>query len=307
MSNQTHYANQYEYTSFIKNALTFKGSVTPRVFKKVFYIFAYACLVSLIHYYVQSFSIPIGPFEYAGLMLGLILVFRINNGYDRWWEARKIWGSIVNSSCNLAIIVNNYIASNNSDRAAKITSYLIAMPYLIKNRLRNDNSIAEISKIIDPICRDYLLSKKNYPLILSSIIANELLQAKNNNELDSFAFLKAEEQRALLIDCLGACERILKTPIPFVMAVKARRFILIFLLALPLALIDISVLIAPLITALVAYAIFSIDQIGYELQAPFSLNSLSHLPLDEICHSIKNNIIDVERSGENGVKHFHVV
>lgn len=294
MSKTIPHPNQYEYTSFIKNAIALKGSVTPKVFKKVFFIFLYACLVSLIHAFIQSFSIPIGPFEYAGLMLGLVLVFRINSGYDRWWEARKIWGNLVNNSRNLTIIIKNYFSPNATERADRIANYVAAIPFLIKNRLRNNDSITDISGMIDAVAYERIFDNHNRPLMLSSMLAKELSLAKQANEIDSFAFLKAEEQRALIIDSLGACERILKTPIPFVMAVKVRRFILIFLLALPLALVDISAVISPLITSLVAYAIFSLDQIGYELQFPFSHTSLSHLPLDEICATIKSSVDEIK-------------
>ena len=294
MNKKKSFTNQQEYASFLKNALALKGSVTPIVAKNVFYIFVYACLVSAIHHFIQSFAIPIGPFEYAGLMLGLVLVFRINAGYDRWWEARIIWGNLVNHSNNLAIIINNYLSTSNRSRAVKISNYLAAMPFLIKNKLRHDESQTDVSDIIDADSYREISRSQNHPLTLSSMIARELNLAKNHNEIDSFSFLKAEEQRALLMDCLGACERILNTPIPFVMAVKARRFILIFLLALPLGLVDISALVSPFITALVAYAIFSIDQIGFELQHPFSINSLSHLPLDALCTTIKSNITEVK-------------
>ena len=138
--------------------------------------------------------------------------------------------------------------------------------------------------------------EKNKPLALSSELAKELNLIRTDQGLDGFPFLKAEEQRAYIIDCLGACERILKTPMPFVMAIKSRRFILIFLITLPLALVNVSLLINPIISSLVAYAIFSLDQIGVELQKPFCTESLSHLPLDEICETIKANVLELSSS-----------
>ena len=83
---------------------------------------------------------------------------------------------------------------------------------------------------------------------------------------------------------------------PFVMAIKSRRFILLFMLILPFALIDYSVYISPIIVTMVAYALFSLDQIGVELQNPFSIDNLSHLPLNEICNTIENNITEIKKS-----------
>ena len=120
--------------------------------------------------------------------------------------------------------------------------------------------------------------------------------SRSSGQLDSFSFLQAEEKRALILDCQGACERILKTPMPFVMAVKSRRFIFLFLLPLPFALVNVSVFISPVITGLVAYALFALDQIGVELQNPFSEERLSHLPLNEICQTIEKNILEIQNT-----------
>lgn len=295
MSNKQKWVNQNEHPSFLKNALTIKGSVTPKVLKRVLFIIGYSSFISFLNYFIPSISLPIGPFEYAGLVMGLILVFRLNAGYDRWWEARKIWGNVVNKSRNLAIIVSKYPTPNNSDQSRKLTNYIAALPYLMKNNLRGDASIDEVRSLVDISTLSVLEQSEHKPNILSSIIAYELNQIRLKNHLDSFSFLQAEEKRAQIIDSQGACERILKTPMPFVMAVKSRRFIFSFLLAVPFALVNISLWISPVITGLVAYALFSLDQIGIELQNPFSEDSLSHLPLNDICKTIEKNIIEIQK------------
>lgn len=295
MKDKKQWVNRHEYAGFLKNALALKGSVTPKVFKRVLFMIAYSSFISCLYHYIPSISLPIGPFEYAGFIMGLILVFRVNAGYDRWWEARKIWGNIVNQSRNLAIIVNHYPRTINPHWKTKVTNYIMALPYLMKNHLRGDTSIEEIRDLLDATVLSEIERSEHKPNILSSIIAQELNQVRLNQEFDSFSFLQAEEKRALILDSQGACERILKTPMPFVMAVKSRRFIFSFLLALPFALVNISSLINPVITALVSYAFFSLDQIGFELQNPFSEERLSHLPLHEICETIKKNLLEINK------------
>ena len=295
MKNKEKWVNQHEHAGFLKKALAIRGSVTPKVFKKVLLIVVYSSFISYIYHFIPSISLPIGPFEYAGLMMGLILVFRVNAGYDRWWEARKIWGNVVNQSRNLAIIVSNYPVTKNTDRNIRLTNYISALPYLMKNNLRGDASIDEIKHLVDHPTFSILEQSGHKPNALSSIIAQELHLSRSSGELDSFSFLQAEEKRALILDCQGACERVLKTPMPFVMAVKSRRFIFLFLLALPLALVNISIWISPVISGLVSYALFSLDQIGVELQNPFSEERLSHLPLNDICETIENNIIEISK------------
>src|SRR5690606_24888589 len=96
--------NQPEAKNFLRTALAWTGSVTPRVLPRVGVAALYSFLVVYLLRLFPAFSVPITPFEYSGAVLGLLLVVRVNQGLDRWWEARKIWGSIVNQSRNLAII-----------------------------------------------------------------------------------------------------------------------------------------------------------------------------------------------------------
>jgi putative membrane protein len=288
--------NQYEYPNFMDCALAIDGSVTPRVWKKVLAAFIYASLISLLSIFIPSLALPISPFEYAGVIMGLILVFRVNAGYDRWWEARKLWGMVVNCSRNLAIIMFHYRRTSNRNEINYSLGLIVAMPYLMKNALRGLTSTDEVKHLLDDDTYGQLQEWQHKPNFISSKLAELLSQMQKEDNLDQFSFLKAEELRETILDCQGACERILKTPMPFVMAIKSRRFILLFLLILPVALVDYSVYINPIIVTLVAYALFSLDQIGVELQNPFSIDNLSHLPLNDICNTIEKNINEIEKS-----------
>ncbi len=293
MSKNRHLVNQHEDESFFKSALAISGSITPKVIRKVLAMIVYSSIISYLHHYIPAIALPVGPFEYAGLVMGLILVFRVNAGYDRWWEARKIWGSIVNNSRNLVIIVTQYGKSSESLWKLKVANYIAALPFLIKNNLREINSIDEVRELIPNELLDKLTNAKHKPNFLIAEIAKELNIARLNGRLDDFAFMQAEQTRAGLLDCQGACERIKKTPIPYVMAVKSRRFILLFLIALPFAFLDLPSVINVLISGLVAYTLLSLDQIGLELQNPFSEKRLSHLPLGSICVSIRHNVLEI--------------
>ena len=141
--------NKLESIDFFKTALTLTGSVTPKVFTNVFVIMIYAILVSILGDRYPSLALPIGPFEYGGLILGLLMVFRINAGYDRWWEARKLWGNIVNQSRNLGIIILNYTKPSEPQWLLKITHYVILLPYLIKDHLRDIKEIEWLRPSLD--------------------------------------------------------------------------------------------------------------------------------------------------------------
>ncbi len=289
------FINRSEYNSFLRNALSWRGSVTPKVLKKVLIVIFYSMLVEFLYLAYPQIALSVGPFEYSGAVLAIILVFRINAGYDRWWEARKIWGSIVNQSRNLALSSYNYI---NMDKAWKkeLLALISVLPYVIKNSLRGERNCSKFEHLIDPESCSKINSAQHMPTYVAKKICTLLAEAKNKNCLDGFAFLEIEKQRSILIDNAGACERILKTPIPLVMAIKARRFILFFILFLPFALVKDLGYMAPFVTGLVAYALFSLDQIGIELQNPFAKENLSHLPLDEICKTIELNVLSIEET-----------
>lgn len=196
----------------------------------------------------------------------------------------------------MAIIIINYIGPSNTKEIENSLGFIAAMPYLMKNTLRRFTATDEVKHLLDEDTYAQLQQWQHQPNFISSKLAELLAKLLEEGQLNQFSFLKAEELRETIVDCQGACERILKTPIPFVMAIKSRRFILLFLMILPAALVNYSVYISPMIVTLVAYALFSLDQIGVELQNPFSIDNLSHLPLNEICNTIENNITEIKKS-----------
>ena len=137
------------------------------------------------------------------------------------------------------------------------------------------------------------------PSFVASKIAALLQDARSNYQntdgakLDSFESYVLEGQRISLVDAMGACERILQTPMPLVYAVKTRRFIFMFLLLLPFSLLEKTGFYTIAIFFLVAYPLLSLDRIGIELQKPFDKKSLSHLPLDALCETIKLQGLDL--------------
>lgn len=278
-----------ESKSFMATALTWQGSVTPRVLPRVAAVAVYAIGVYLLYLLGPSFELPMTPFEYSGAVLALILVLRVNAGHDRWWEARKIWGSIVNQSRNLALVVYSY-SDSKDEQVANALRWIAAWPHVMRESLRQEKSLIEVEALLGKDETQKLRSAENMSMYVSVKIAG-ILNTLKKRGLDPFAFLRAETERSQLIDAIGACERIKNTRMPLVLAIKTRRFILLFLLLLPLALVDRAGWFTPLIVALASYPLFSLDEIGAELQNPFSARNLSHLPLDGICKNISGNIM----------------
>ena len=285
----TSLTNQAESKSFLATALAWQGSVTPRVLPRVAVAAAYATGVYWIASFVPDFSLPITPFEYSGAVLALLLVLRVNAGHDRWWEARKIWGGIVNQSRNLAVVVYGY-SEKKDELVTTALRWIAAWPHVMRESLRNENSLKEVTILVGAQEAGSVRQAENMSMYVALKIAS-LLSSLRRQGMDPFAFHRAETERSRLIDAIGSCERIRNTRMPLVLAIKTRRFLFLFLLLLPLALVDRAGWLTPLVVALASYPLFSLDEIGAELQNPFSPRNLSHLPLGEISRTITRNVM----------------
>jgi len=287
------YSNKDESHGFLRGAIMWRGSVTPRILPILLLMTCYSLLVVILDQYWRPLPhFDVTPFEYTGVVLGLVLVFRTNTGHERWWEARKLWGGIVNQSRNIVIEALNYSEVSNCGTQESLwrkemVKWTITFSYAAKESLRNGKNFDNLNDLLSNQELEALKSAVHMPLFVAGKIASLVQQARVSHHIDGFVFSELEGQRILLIDHMGACERILKTPMPLVYAIKARRFILIFLLLLPFSLTEKLGFSAVFVFFLVAYPLLSLDRIGVELQNPFSTNNLSHLPLHTICDSIQ--------------------
>lgn len=302
---------------FWREAIAIHGSITPFVMPYVLAFGAIAAGVCVLSWLTEQafqwrISLAVAPYEIAGAALGLLLILRTNAGYDRWWEGRKLWGGIVNQSRNLTISALAY-GPRDAQWRDKLVRWASVFPHIARCSLRGEPPSPEVAALVGGNCAEEIASANHMPGFVALKLAELLREACDRHDMDRFAFMQIDKERASLIDHIGACERILKTPLPLVYAIKIRRFILLFLLMLPFALlhrIDAMWLI-PAVTMLVAYPLMSLDQIGVELQNPFAKTNLSHLPLGDISTAIEGNLkgllnaqmgLDEERLGQEPSK-----
>ncbi|QDT29195.1 bestrophin family protein [Gimesia panareensis] len=285
--------------NFWKDAFTLHGSVTPRVIPYVLAFSLIALGICVFAWFVERLfdsriGIILAPYEFAGVALGLLLVLRTNAGYDRWWEARVLWGGIVNQTRNLVISSLTY-GPQDSQWREQVVRWTAVFPHIARCSLRGQPPSKEVVALVGEEVAKQIETSAHMPGYVAWRLGLLLEEGCQKFGMDRFAFRQIDEQRARLIDHIGGCERILKTPLPIVYAIKIRRFITLYLLALPLALLHQTesvwaILLIPTEVALVAYPLISLDQIGVELQNPFADRNLSHLPLDDISNTIENNV-----------------
>jgi putative membrane protein len=235
-------------------------------------------------------SLGVAHYEIVGVVLALLLVLRTNSGYDRWWEGRKLWGGIVNQSRNLAMIGVAY-GPKDPDWRDSFLRWTAAFPHLARHSLRGERDVSDLADLLSGEELRQLQNADHIALHGSMQVARLLEDALENGDMNEFVFMQAEGQRSQLIDHLGACERILNTPLAKVVSIKIRRFLFLFLIVMPIAIAERCGALTPLLQILVAYPLLSLDQIGIELENPFSVRRLSHLPLQDIGNTIQRNVL----------------
>ncbi len=284
-------------SEYWRDAVALDGSITTRIWPRVVGHGVISAVVWIAAWVAEarfglSVGLEISPHEMVGVALGLLLVLRMNSGYDRWWEARKLWGGVVNQSRNLASGALAYGPAD-PDWRRRFVRWTAVFPHVLRCSLRGEPPCAEVEGLIGPEGRARVQAAQHMPLHVALTLAELLREARDLHGMDSFAFVQLDRERAQLVDHLGACERILKTPLPEVSTMKIRRFIALFLVTLPFALLPRlkADWMIPFVTMMVAYPLLAVDQTGVELENPFSTENLSHLPLKTICATIEGNLM----------------
>ena len=283
-----------------------QGAAGRRVLPTSLAFGAFATIVYLVYRYIYpDLTLEVGPHEIVGALLGLLLVFRTNAGYDRWWEARKLWGGIVNQTRNLALIG---LANGPNDESwrVQLIHWTAAFAWAAKARLRGESAAPELITLLGEKEAARVHKAEHMALCVALHIDELLRQAcQTENGMDRFAYLQAQRERAGLVDHLGGCERIRSTPLAKVYSVTIRRFILFYLATLPFALLHKfeKEWMVPLVTLVVAHPVLVIDQLGIELQQPFATGSINNLPLETICSNLEKNLLALLESRNTSTKH----
>lgn len=280
---------------WFKIALQIKGSVITAIYLRVIGCGIFGVLVSILHYWKLPVSQPILGSVIPSIVLGLLLVFRTNTAYERFWEGRKIWGSIVNTVRNLArqIWVSvDEIDSNDKNKKIQALKLLVGFAVATKLHLRGETVNSELEELIPKSCYFKLKEMNNPPLEVAFWISDYLQQQYNRNCLNSYQLNSLQQLLNILVDSLGACERILKTPIPLAYAIHLKQLLLLYCLLLPFQIVESLGWWTGFISALVSFTLLGIEAIGLEIENPFGYDH-NDLPLDAICNTMKRNIDDL--------------
>lgn len=221
----------------------------------------------------------------VGFVMGLLLVFRTNTAYDRWWEGRKHWGALVNNTRYASVKINTLLPDGKEKE--NFIKLIKAFPHALKNHLRNITNLEDLN-----LSGDLLEDIKKYdhvPNGLINMMYHQLNLWKKNKAISDVDMLLLDKEVKNFIDILGACERIKNTPIPYSYTLFIKKFIFIYILTLPFGFIPDFGYYTIGITTFVFYVFVSIELVAEEIEDPFGTDD-NDLPTSELSVKINENI-----------------
>lgn len=224
-------------------------------------------------------------------VISLLLVFRTNTAYDRWWEGRRQWGALVNSSRNLAIKIQAMLpADNHADRHF----FKVMIPnfaYSLKNHLRKTYLSNELEVLPGQESLHMDISK-HVPNQVTQLIISKTMELYRNGQLTGDQLILLNPELQTFADVCGACERIKNTPIPFSYSVFIKKFIFFYIMTMPFAYVfSLGYLIIPMVV-FIFFVLASLELIAEEIEDPFGKDA-NDLPIDTICGNIRLHVSEL--------------
>jgi putative membrane protein len=283
---------KYDPHDWLNHLFDIRGSLLREISLRVITCVGWSIVVVLVHANRQSLGfdtvISSIPHSLIGAALSLLLVFRTNASYDRFWEGRKLWGSIVNESRNLGRSVSALLGREPT-LANETIRWGIVFPWAAARQLRGMSPEGPHLDEFTP-AEQALVSKSRQPwLAAARQITQRLQSARDAGLLTDIQFQYADQNVQILVDNVGGCQRIHNTPLPYAYMVHLRRALIIYAYTLPLALVDAFESWTVLVTLLITYTLFGIEEIGVEIEDPFG-DDENDLPLADICATIEADL-----------------
>lgn len=285
-----------------------KGSVFAKIWRRVAFVTGVGMASTWAQHEGQfELSLTPLPFTLVGLALSIFLGFRNNTSYDRFWEGRKLWGRLVNTSRSLTRQILTLIVLEPSppdqdarpvltDEHRQLVHRLIAYVHALRLHLRGQKDLSELAPYLESGELQALQRESNPPVAIIQSLGDRLHGAWRRGWLHTLHLPVLEGSLTELADIQGGCERIRSTPIPFGYTVLMHRIVGIYCITLPFGIVGQVGLATPLVVLLISYAFLGLDALGDEIEDPFGTDP-NDLPLSQLSRMIEINLR--ERLGES--------
>lgn len=285
-----------ERRQWFKTLTRFRCSVLPAILPRVAFCGIFGGVITILHDGLNiSVSLPTFSSIVPSVVLGLLLVFRTNTAYERFWEGRKLWGELVNTVRNLSRQVWVTVEEKApEDRNHKIITLrlLVAFAVATKLHLRSESPNEELAALMPRNWYQKIKTMNHPPLEIAFWIGDYLQQQYDYQRINAYQLAAMFKLLDTMVDVLGGCERILKTPIPLAYSIHLKQLLILYCLALPFQFVDQLHWWTGPIVSLISFTVFGIEEIGIEIENPFGRDP-NDLPLDSICTTMERNIQDL--------------
>lgn len=248
-----------------------RGSVLPNILPQLTVATLFAILVTVLHGQVLHWKVQLNfvPFSLIGLTLAIFLGFRNNTSYARYWEARTLWGALLNGTRSLVRQALTLVDA--PDKAREFAMCLIAFVHALRHQLRGSNAGEDMQRLLSPDACARIAEARYKPAVLLLMAGRWVGDRRREGSLAPVLVPAMESPLGRLTEALGGCERIASTPIPFTYVVLIHRTIYFYCLLLPFGLVDAIGVMTPVIVAFIAYTFFALEAIGAEIEDPFGM------------------------------------
>jgi putative membrane protein len=226
-----------------------------------------------------------------GFALSMLLVFRTNTAYERWWEGRKAWGSLVNSSRNLAIKLNSFLPLEMKEQRQFFKLMIGNYGFVLKNHLRKTWIEHEYEERPE-LSNAELIAHEHKPNKLANEMNAAIHKLYISGTLKGEQLLMVNQELSNFAEVCGACERIANTPIPFSYSSFIKKFIFIYIITLPLGYVfTLGYFVVPVVM-FICYVLLSLELIAEEIEHPFGVDA-NDLPTDQIASGIRKSVSEI--------------
>ena len=244
----------------------------------------------------KAIPIPDITLSLLGAVLGILLAFRTNSAYARWWEARQLWGRLVNNSRSLArqAITFTHVEGQDNPDATRFAENLIMRQityvHALRCALRNQEPWSEIENRLNREEIEVLRKQKNVPAALLQSMGLCLSEAAGKGLINEWRLQRLDATLSEITDIQGGCERIKNTPLPRQYDYYPELFVQAYCLLVPTVLVQELGWLTPVATALVSFVLLVLNRIGKNLEDPFS-NAVYDTPMTALSRTIEINLL----------------
>lgn len=270
------------------------GPTARGLLRRLVVVAIYVIVVTVAEMYYTDLRLKDTPGSFLGAMgilLSLLLIFRTNTAYDRFYEGRQAWGILVNNCRNLAIFFNAVLPEGDTQSRAFFAKSIANFPFALKNHLRDIPGIEELDMVEEGEKRD-LRNFDHKPAGVSNQLWVKTEMLYREGSLSESQHINVNQHLTTLMDVCGICERIKSTPIPFSYMLFIKVFIMLYVALLPFTVVTAFGYLTIPAVLLTSYILVGLEMIGEEIEEPFGLER-NDLPLNQLSQLIRVNVHDI--------------